>query len=152
LVAVAMPAGRPERSPFWTLAGVAAAAALGASAATALALSETPRGRAEPASTGGTLRAQTVAPVAVKIVEPPLQPPPTWTYEPKIVTVKPGTKVTWINTGAVVHTVTADDAKTFDSGNMPSNASFSFTPTTPGTFSYHCKQHPWMKAALVVAP
>lgn len=101
---------------------------------------------------GATGLAQTAAPVAVSIVEPQFKPPPTWTYEPKVVTVKVGTKVTWTNTGAVVHTVTADDDKTFDSGNMPSKASWSFTPNAAGTFAYHCRQHPWMKGTLVVQP
>ena len=101
---------------------------------------------------GATPVAQTAEPVAVSIVEPPLKPPPTWTYEPKVVTVKVGTEVTWTNNGAVVHTVSADDGKTFASGNMAAKATFSFTPTTPGTFPYHCKQHPWMKGALIVQP
>ena len=101
---------------------------------------------------GATPVAQIAAPVAVSIVEPPLKPPPTWTYEPKVVTVNVGTKVTWTNNGAVVHTVTADDGKTFESGNMAAKATFSFTPSTPGTFPYHCKQHPWMKGTLIVQP
>ena len=101
---------------------------------------------------GATPVAQTAEPVAVSIVEPPLKPPPTWTYEPKVVTVMVGTKVSWTNHGAVVHTVSADDGKTFESGNMAAKATFSFTPTTAGTFSYHCKQHPWMKGTLIVQP
>ena len=101
---------------------------------------------------GAIVRAQAAAPVAVSIVEPPLKPPPTWTYEPKVVTVMVGTKVSWTNHGAVVHTVSADDGKTFESGNMAAKATFSFTPTTAGTFPYHCKQHPWMKGTLIVQP
>jgi len=101
---------------------------------------------------GATPVAQTAAPVAVSIVEPPFKPPPTWTYEPKIVTIKVGTEVTWTNDGAVVHTVTADDGKTFGSGNLAAKAAFSFMPTTPGSFPYHCKQHPWMKGTLIVQP
>jgi plastocyanin len=101
---------------------------------------------------GATLVAQTAEPVAVSIVEPPLKPPPTWTYDPKVVTVKVGTKVTWTNNGAVVHTATADDGKTFDSGNMQAKATFSYTPAAPGTFPYHCRQHPWMKGTIIVQP
>src|SRR6516164_1135770 len=63
---------------------------------------------------GATPVAQTAEPVAVSIVEPPLKPPPTWTYEPKVVTVKVGTEVTWTNNGAVVHTVSADDGRQGD--------------------------------------
>ena len=118
-----------RRLPFLIVVGVAAVSAFGA-----------------------TPVAQTAEPVAVSIVEPPLKPPTTWTYEPKIVTVKVGTRVTWTNNGAVVHTVSADDGKTFASGNMAAKATFSFTPTTLGTFPYHCKQHPWMKGTLIVQP
>jgi plastocyanin len=98
------------------------------------------------------LVAETAAPVAVAIVEPPLRPPPTWGYAPKVVTVKLGTKVTWTNNGAVIHTVTADGGGTFDSGTMAPQARFSFTPTAPGTFSYHCTYHPWMKGTMIVRP
>jgi plastocyanin len=86
------------------------------------------------------------------IVEPPLQPVRTWAYSPVEQTVKLGTKLIWHNTGAVVHTVSADDGKTFESGNIPRNSTFGFTPTTPGTFHYHCKYHVWMKATIVVVP
>ncbi len=97
--------------------------------------------------------AATVAdPVEVNIVEPPLKPPKTWKYEPATLTVKVGTTVTWANTGAVVHTVTADDGKTFNSGLMRPKASFSFTPKSAGTFAYHCIYHPWMKATIIVQP
>jgi plastocyanin len=98
------------------------------------------------------LVAETAAPIAVAIVEPPLRPPPTWGYAPKVVTVKLGTRVTWTNNGAVIHTVTADGGRTFESGNMAPEARFSFTPTAPGTFSYHCTYHPWMKGTLIVQP
>ena len=49
-----------------------------------------------------------------------------------------GAKVTWTNNGAVVHAVSADGSKTLESGNMAAKATFSFTPTAPGTFPYHC--------------
>ena len=99
-----------------------------------------------------TLLAQNTALITVSIIEPELKPPPTWAYEPKAVTVKIATKVTWVNTGAVVHTVTADDGKSFDSGNMQPKASFSFTAKEAGTFAYHCRLHPWMKGTLIVQP
>jgi plastocyanin len=88
----------------------------------------------------------------VNIVEPPLQPVKSWHFDPATLTVKVGTTVTWINTGAVVHTVTTDDGKTFDSGNLKKNATFSFKADVPGTFTYFCKFHRWMKATIVVQP
>ena len=89
---------------------------------------------------------------AVSIVEPPFKPPQSWTYEPAALTLKLGSTVTWTNTGAVIHTVTADDRKTFNSGVVRPKASFSLTPSSPGTFGYHCIYHPWMKGTLTVEP
>jgi plastocyanin len=87
----------------------------------------------------------------VKIVEPPFRQPQEWTYAPVEVSVKVGTTVVWTNTGAVAHTVTADDGQAFDSGTIDSKATFTLTPRAAGTFAYHCTFHPWMKATLVVS-
>jgi plastocyanin len=86
----------------------------------------------------------------VNIVEPPFQSAQQWHYEPKDVAITVGTTVTWTNTGAVAHTVTSDDGGAFDSGSLDPQATFSFTPDTPGTFTYHCTVHPWMTGALTV--
>ncbi|MBI3943273.1 MAG: cupredoxin family copper-binding protein [Chloroflexi bacterium] len=91
-------------------------------------------------------------PVQIKIIEPPFKPVTTWHYDPPEITVKVGTKITWVNTGAVVHTVTATDGKSFDSGDIKSKETFSFTFTAAGTFPYHCHYHPWMKGTIVVVP
>ena len=48
------------------------------------------------------------------------------------------------------HTVTADDGKTFDSGSIDPNATFSFTFKSAGTFTYHCGFHTYMKGTVVV--
>lgn len=94
----------------------------------------------------------TAVPAEVAIVEPPFRPPTTWKYEPAVLTVKLGTKVTWANTGAVVHTVTAGDRKAFDSKNIGPKASFSWTFESAGTFAYFCTYHPWMKGTIIVQP
>ena len=86
----------------------------------------------------------------VKIVEPPFRQPQEWNYAPAELSVKVGITVVWNNTGAVAHTVTADDGQAFDSGTIDPKATFTFTPKAAGTFAYHCTFHPWMKATLVV--
>ncbi len=96
--------------------------------------------------------AGSTAGLEVNIVEPSFRPAQEWTYTPKDVTVKVGTRVTWTNSGAVAHTVTADDGTTFDSGNLDPQAVFSFTPAAPGTVPYHCTFHPWMKGTITVSP
>jgi plastocyanin len=87
----------------------------------------------------------------VKIVEPPFRQPQEWTYTPVEISVKLGTTVVWTNTGAVAHTVTADDAQAFDSGTIHPKATFTLTSKAAGRFAYHCTFHPWMKATLVVS-
>ena len=70
-------------------------------------------------------------------------------FSPVSLTVKTGTKVTWMNNDTVTHTVTADQGA-FDSGDLSPGNSFSFTFTKAGTFSYHCNIHHSMVATIVV--
>jgi len=65
--------------------------------------------------------------------------------------VEVGTTVEWRNRDPLAHTVTADSGA-FDSGEISPEARWSYTFTTPGTFSYHCTPHPHMKATVVVRP
>ena len=57
--------------------------------------------------------------------------------------------MTWTNSGAATHTVTADNGA-FDSGRLASGATFSQTFDTAGTFTYHCEIHPQMTGTIVV--
>jgi plastocyanin len=57
--------------------------------------------------------------------------------------------VVWTNNDSSPHTVTANDG-TFNSGNLAPGQSYTFTFTTPGTYTYHCTYHPWMYATVTV--
>jgi plastocyanin len=92
--------------------------------------------------------APAAATMQVQIVEPAFQPSSAWMYSPDQVSVKTGQPVKWTNSGAVAHTVTADDGTSFDSGTIAPGATFTLTPSTAGTFAYHCSFHPWMKGTL----
>ena len=70
-------------------------------------------------------------------------------FGPATVSVPVGTTVTWTNADSATHTVTADDGS-FDSSSLASGATFSQTFATAGTFAYHCKIHPNMKATVEV--
>ncbi len=70
-------------------------------------------------------------------------------FSPASLTVNAGTTVTWTNSDAMAHTVTADD-NSFDSGNMAMGAKYSKVFSTPGTYTYHCTIHPGMKGTIVV--
>jgi plastocyanin len=61
-------------------------------------------------------------------------------FSPKTLKIKAGTKVTWTNSEAAPHTVTADKAE-FESGNLSNGQSYSFTFGKPGTYKYHCNYH-----------
>ena len=72
-------------------------------------------------------------------------------FSPSTITVVIGVNntVIWTNDDVVPHTVTADDG-TYSSGNMNPGDSFAYTFTTPGTYTYHCSYHSWMKATVIV--
>lgn len=70
-------------------------------------------------------------------------------YAPKVMTVKAGTTVTWVNEDRVLHTVTSRD-RIFHSGNMRKGQRWSRTFDEPGTYEYYCLPHPWMTGAVIV--
>lgn len=70
-------------------------------------------------------------------------------FSPDTLEVSVGATVTWTNNDSATHTVTGDDGS-FDSGNLDTGKTFSFTFSKAGTFTYHCKIHPNMKATITV--
>ncbi|HEX5830604.1 MAG TPA: plastocyanin/azurin family copper-binding protein [Gemmatimonadaceae bacterium] len=71
-------------------------------------------------------------------------------YEPRHIEVAAGTTVVWTNDAPLVHTVTADDGTSFDSGPVKVGARWGFRFTRPGTYAFHCTPHPFMKGVVVV--
>jgi plastocyanin len=86
---------------------------------------------------------------AINIVEGSPTDITSWAFDNTNLTIPAGMTVTWTNTGAQQHTVTADDASV-DSGMIDPGNTFTFEFDTPGTFTYHCTPHPWMKATITV--
>ncbi len=70
-------------------------------------------------------------------------------FSPASITVPAGTTVTWTNKDSPTHTVSAKDG-TFDSGNLATGATFSYTFSQKGTFEYSCKLHPSMSGKVIV--
>jgi len=70
-------------------------------------------------------------------------------YVPQTLTVAVGQKVTFTNSDAIAHTVTADD-KSFDSGNMDGGATWSHVFDKAGTYKYTCAYHAYMHGTIVV--
>ena len=71
-------------------------------------------------------------------------------FIPSVLTIRTGTKVTWVNSDTVPHTVTSDTANLFDSGTLLFGQSFSYTFTNTGSFGYHCNIHKIMRGIVVV--
>ena len=70
-------------------------------------------------------------------------------FRPGRLEISAGTTVVWTNQGQEVHTVTAPDGS-FDSGDIEPGERRSITFSRPGTYSYHCTPHPFMKGVVVV--
>ncbi len=61
-------------------------------------------------------------------------------FNPRTITITPGTTVVWVNQDPVAHTVTADDGS-FDSGLIQPGGSYQRTFQQPGTYPYYCRPH-----------
>jgi amicyanin len=96
---------------------------------------------AAPATPAASPAASPMAAAAVTIKD--------FKFDPPQLEVAVGETVTWTNQDGTTHTVTGDNGE-FDSGNLDTGKSFSFTFTKAGTYSYHCSIHPFMKATVVV--
>jgi plastocyanin len=74
-----------------------------------------------------------------------------FTFKAQVVTIKPGTTVTWTNADDIPHTVVSKDGL-FKSKVLDSGDKFSFTFAKPGQFGYFCSIHPHMIGTIVVKP
>jgi len=77
-----------------------------------------------------------------------------FTFIPEQVTIKRGSKVTWVNCedpGSDAHTATSDTG-IWDSPSIPVAAVFTrtFDDATGTVFNYHCTPHPFMKGTINV--
>jgi amicyanin len=97
----------------------------------------------------GTAAAQSDNQPAVNIVEGSPTDITSWAFDNPNLSIAAGQTVTWTNTGAQQHTVTTDDASV-DSGLIDPDNTFSYEFDVPGTYTYHCTPHPWMKATVTV--
>ena len=72
-----------------------------------------------------------------------------FTFQTPVVTVKPGTTVTWTNGDDIPHTVVSKDG-VFKSKVLDSGDHYSFTFAKAGQFGYFCSLHPHMTGTIVV--
>ena len=72
-----------------------------------------------------------------------------YAYSPATISVKSGTKLAWSNKSDAEHSVTFD--KGGFSKDIETGKGASYTFSTPGTFAYHCKYHPYMHGVVKVS-
>lgn len=71
-----------------------------------------------------------------------------FSFNPPILTIKAGEKVTWIHDDAAAHDIVS--AGLFKSKTMQRGENFEFTFLEAGEYSYHCGIHPSMKGTVIV--
>ena len=77
---------------------------------------------------------------------------PACQFWPPSLTVAPGTTVMWFNYGKMQHTVSSSATAPYpNSGLLAPDASYSYTFTNVGNYSYHCIIHPWMHGVVTVS-
>lgn len=69
-------------------------------------------------------------------------------FNPQVLIIDRGTKITWTNEDVVPHTATSQGV--FDSGSLSQGESFSFVFNEAGAFEYMCVFHPNMKGEIIV--
>jgi plastocyanin len=71
-------------------------------------------------------------------------------FNPQILTVKSGEKITWINRDEEPHTVVSVEKQFKKSTALDTDQEFTITASAPGTYTYFCSVHPKMTGTIVV--
>ena len=72
-------------------------------------------------------------------------------FNPEDLTINVGDTVTWTNNDGIAHTATSTDGPaSFDSEDIATGATWSFTFTEVGTYDYKCNYHSSMTASITV--
>ena len=72
-------------------------------------------------------------------------------FDPDEITIYVGDTITWTNNDGMSHTATSTSGPTsFDSGNIASGGTWSFTFTEAGTYEYKCDYHSSMTGVITV--
>jgi plastocyanin len=72
-----------------------------------------------------------------------------YAFRPATITVAPGARVTFTNRDQTNHTATSNSGA-FDTGTIGPRASRTVILKRPGTYTYLCQFHAFMKATVVV--
>jgi plastocyanin len=72
-------------------------------------------------------------------------------FSPYRARVKAGTPIRWRNNGMIAHTIVAVDGSWTTGTLQPLDIGI-VTFDKPGTYVYHCKEHPWAYGEIIVEP
>ncbi len=72
-----------------------------------------------------------------------------FSFDPKDITVKTGTKVTWTFKDSAAHNVAAKD-NSFKSDDLKNGQTYSYTFNTAGKYDYYCTIHQYMTGTVTV--
>ncbi len=72
-------------------------------------------------------------------------------FNPYRARVVAGTRVTWRNNGRMIHTIVAEDGS-WSTGPLKPLDVGTVTFDKPGTYTYICKEHPWVYGQIIVEP
>ena len=72
-------------------------------------------------------------------------------FNPYRIRVKAGTTVRWVNNGRINHTLAAEDGSWTTPRLVPLEAA-AVIFDKPGEYTVICKDHPWAKSQVIVAP
>jgi plastocyanin len=72
-----------------------------------------------------------------------------FTFDPAVLTVKPGTIVTWANADDIPHSIVEDNGA-FHSKPLDTGDEFSMTFSSPGETDYFCGFHAHMRGKIIV--
>lgn len=72
-------------------------------------------------------------------------------FSPAMVTAHVGDTISWVNVGAIPHTVTAADGS-FDKTPIAPGERYNWVVTKEGTINYVCSYHPGMNGMLMLKP
>jgi len=108
-------------------------------------------GGGSPGATGGSTTPAAAAPasqgkaqtIEIKVNE--------MSFSPAMVTAHVGDTISWVNVGAIPHTVTADDGS-FDKTPIAPGERYNWVVTKEGTINYVCSYHPGMNGMLMLKP
>ncbi|HVJ54138.1 MAG TPA: cupredoxin family copper-binding protein [Aliidongia sp.] len=73
-----------------------------------------------------------------------------FSFNPPVITIKPGDRIQWVNRDDIPHNVREATGGKFKCGVLDTGEACSVTFTEPGEYKYFCALHPHMTGTVIV--